>query len=252
MSDCRRTVEQLAPYVEGALSPGDRAGVDRHLEACPPCRRMAEAVAGGRTVLRRCAGALQEEALPPGLRSRCEALARDRQPDGSRAWVRRLATAFAIAVLLVGTTFTLFAFATSHSDLLLAQQLTIDHAKCFRLFASPDARAADAAQTEAMLHGKYGWNVHVPPTSIAEGLTLIGARRCLYAAGAIPHVMYRMGADDVSLYVLDGVNRHGADITTLGHRSRIWSHGNTTYVLVGARGGADFDRAARYIMQQAP
>jgi hypothetical protein len=62
----------------------------------------------------------------------------------------------------------------------------------------------------------------VPPSSAADGIRLIGARRCLYADGSLPHVMYRVGGHDVSLYVLDGVARPAADLVSLGHRSHIW------------------------------
>ena len=42
----------------------------------------------------------------------------------------------------------------------------------------------------------------------ASGLQLVGARRCLYADGLIPHVMYRANGQDVSLFVLNGVTRN--------------------------------------------
>ena len=53
MSECRRTAEQLAPYVDGDLAPAERAHVEQHLSDCPPCRRAAEETQGGRTLLRR-------------------------------------------------------------------------------------------------------------------------------------------------------------------------------------------------------
>ena len=68
MSECRRTVEQLTPYLDGMLTPLEGEAVERHLGGCPPCRRLADAASGGRTVLRRCADTLRQGALPPGLR----------------------------------------------------------------------------------------------------------------------------------------------------------------------------------------
>jgi hypothetical protein len=62
--------------------------------------------------------------------------------------------------------------------------------------------------------------------------------------------MYRVRGQDVSLYMLEGVNRSAADLVTLGHRSRIWTHGATTYVLVSPARG-DFATAAKYVMQEA-
>ncbi|HVZ23188.1 MAG TPA: zf-HC2 domain-containing protein, partial [Vicinamibacterales bacterium] len=70
MSDCRRTAERLASYVDDTLPAAERADVERHLGHCPPCRRAAEHEQGGRTVLRACAPRLRADAAPPGLRTR--------------------------------------------------------------------------------------------------------------------------------------------------------------------------------------
>ena len=112
MSDCRRTVEQLAPFVEGTLPLVERAEVERHLDQCPPCRRVAVEAEGGRRLVRERATALLDEPLPPGLRSRCEALASSGTVFASRTWVGRLATVAAIVVLLAVTASTLLALAT--------------------------------------------------------------------------------------------------------------------------------------------
>ena len=252
MSECRRTAEQLAPYVDGDLAPAERAHVEQHLSDCPPCRRAAEETQGGRTLLRRSSQGLRHEPLPPGLRTRCEALAREHShPRRSGVWHGRFGPAVAIASMVLLTVAMVFVLASRRSNTLLAQQLTVDHTKCF-LLAPHDAPSLDARATEAMLESRYGWNLHVPPSSPAEGILLVGARRCLYTSGTIPHVMYQMGGEDVSLFVLEGVTRQDADVTTLGHRSKIWSNGGTTFVLVSPKTGVDLDRAAQYVMQRVP
>ncbi len=96
------------------------------------------------------------------------------------------------AVMTVVIGFLLFSLATHRSDTVLAAQLTADHAKCFRLFAKSDAPDGDARLIEQRLADDYGWNLHVPPSSAANGVRLIGARRCLYADGPVSHVMYRL------------------------------------------------------------
>lgn len=101
-----------------------------------------------------------------------------------------------------------------------------------------------------MLADRHGWDVHVPPSSAAAGVQLIGARRCLYAGGRIPHVMYRVNGQDVSLYMLDGVTRGDAEVLTLGHRSRIWTSGTRTYVLVYPEDAGDMTAAAQYVMRE--
>jgi anti-sigma factor RsiW len=253
MSDCRRTVERLASYVDRLLPPSERADVERHLGACPPCRSAALAEEGARAILREKAPSLTSAPLPPGLRSRCEALAREHSARSSPALLAswRLVPVSMTAVLTLFIATVVFSLATARSDTLLAAQLTADHSKCFGLFAGPESPVADAGRLEQMLLDDYGWTVHVPPSSPALGVQLIGARRCLYADGRIPHVMYRVNGQDLSLFVLTGVARNDNDVTALGHRSRMWSRGGTTYVLVTPKGAGELTDTVRYFMSEA-
>ncbi|MEQ1574752.1 MAG: anti-sigma factor [Vicinamibacterales bacterium] len=256
IEDCRRVAERITQYVDGNLPPDERGHVDDHLAACPPCRGAAADGQAGRTVLRGCAQRLRssdsETTLPPGLRTRCEALAREHRLALVHAtgWISRFAPV-GLAVLFVAlTAAAMVAVATQHSDTLLAAQLTADHMKCFRGFP-PQGATADAGQVEAMLRARYGWDLHVPPSSGPVGLGLVGARRCLYADGRIPHVMYRAHGQDVSLFILEGVARADADVTSLGHRARIWSRGSNTYVMVSSATGGDLANVASYVRQEA-
>ena len=264
MSDCKRTLERLAPYVDRQLAADEHADVDRHLNACPPCRRLAERERGGRLVLQHESSRLRAEPLPPGLRARCEALARDRGARVSvsssaapvmrtllAGWRSTLVPSVLGAVLLVFTASALFSIATRRSETVLAAQLTADHSKCFLVWGEPGAAPVDARDVERMLASRYGWTVHVPPSSAAAGVQLIGARRCLYADGVIPHVMYRAHGHDLSLYVLNGVSRKPSELVTFGHRSRIWTRNEKTYVLVSSAAAEGLPDATRYMMNEA-
>jgi len=252
MSDCRRTTDQLAPYLDGELPPVERDTLKQHLDKCPPCRDAAAAVEGGGRVLRERGQRLAREPLPPGLRSRCEMLALHRRTSAAHWWQRRVVPVLSIAGLVVVTIAILFVLGTRRSNVLLAQQLTADHVKCFALFAPRDSAPIEAREAEESLERRFGWDVHIPPSSTEDRVTLVGARRCLYASGTIPHVMYRIGGDNVSLFVLDGVSRSASDLVTLGHHSRIWSQGSRTYVLVSSRPDTDLGRVVSYVMRQMP
>ena len=255
MSECRRTLDRLTPWADESLDPGERAEVDRHLAACPPCRVAADGERAGRQLLRTCAARLRSEPLPPGLKTRCEAIAREHGTARTRAgWVRTLVPVTIVALLLVFTASALFSLATRRSDAVLAAQLTADHAKCFKVFDSPDTPPMDAATAEQELADSYGWQVRVPPSEAQSGLQLVGARRCLYAEGSIPHVMYHVNGEHVSLYMLEGVSRAPAEVNLLGHRSQIWSHGTTTYVLVSSASAGNLATIAnymKYVMQDS-
>lgn len=250
MDDCQRIAGRLASYADSLLPADEQAGVEQHLHACPRCRIAAQREQGGRAVLRGEARALANVPLPPGLRSRCEALAREHGATSKAPALtsRLFASLTAVMALVIG--FFLFSLATHRSDTVLAAQLTADHAKCFRFFATSDSPDADARRVEQMLEDDYGWDVHVPPSSPPNGIRLIGARRCLYADGSVPHVMYRAGGHDMSLYVLDGTTRPSADLIALGHHARIWAAGLTTYVLVWPAAAGDVTPAVRYVMSE--
>ena len=256
MSGCRGVTERLAAYVDDLLGPEERSRIDHHLAACPACRALARDERGGQAVLRGRAAQLLAEPLPPGLRVRCESIAGARRGAAGLAalgpwWRVRLVPVLLTVVVMVFTASAFFSLATRRSDALLAAQLTADHSKCFKLFGPPDNASVEAGDIERMLAEQYGWNVHVPASSPADDVQLLGARRCLYGDGLIPHVMYRVHGQDMSLFVLEGTARNGADLVTLGHRSRIWSRDGTTFVLVSPVEAGGMASAARYVMQEA-
>lgn len=58
---CKELVEIVTDYLEGALSPRDRARFESHLEVCPGCRYYLDQIR--QTI--RLSGALQEESISP-------------------------------------------------------------------------------------------------------------------------------------------------------------------------------------------
>src|ERR1043166_6320120 len=196
MSECRRICDRLPAYVDGTLAADERAASDHHLAKCPPCRVAATEEHGGRAVLRECAARLKSTPVPPGLRTRCAALAHAQAKAlgdaharrGTGLWRVRFVPAFLVAMVLIFSASAIFSLATRRSDAVLAAQLTADHVKCFRVFAEPNTSSADAHQVEAALSSRYGWDVHIPPPSAAAGVMLIGARRCLHGEGSPTHV----------------------------------------------------------------
>lgn len=248
MDECRITRERLTPFVDQALPPSEHQEVERHLTSCPPCRDAAAAEGGGRLLLHQCRATLRSEALPPGLRSRCEAMAR----SGARApfWRATLLPGMAVAAVVLVVAAAAFAVATRRSATLLAAQLTADHVKCFRIPDPSGATGVDARAVEDALARRFGRAMHVPPSSRREGVELLGARRCLYAEGSVPHVLYRVNGQSLSLFVFDGQTRAPADVVTFGHRARMWSRGSNTYVLVSPASAGDLGPAVQYVRQQ--
>jgi len=253
MNECARTGERLTAYVDGLLGVAERAQVEHHLAACRACRDRAVGERAGRLLLRRRAGALLTEPLPPGLRSRCESIATVRAavPGPGPWWRPRLVPLLLTGVLLVLTASAVVSLVTRRSNAVMAAQLTADHSRCFRLFAPPEGTTVDAAAIERLFREQYGLDIRVPPSSPEEGIELIGARRCLYGDGLVPHVMYRVRGQDVSLFLLNQSSRREAEIVTAGHRSQVLSGNGRTFVLVAPEAADGMARVARYVMQGA-
>jgi hypothetical protein len=166
-------------------------------------------------------------------------------------WRTHLVQATLAVGLVLSTGFAIVALATTRSNTLLAAQLTADHEICFRRLPGQAAPGLDAVSEQERLADTYGWDLHIPPSSAANGVTLVGARRCLYAHGSVPHVLYDAGGQQVSLYVLEGVARPDGDVTTFGRRSRIWTQGTKTFVLVSDAAAGELTRAVAYVRSDA-
>lgn len=88
--------ELLAPYVDGALDPSERAAVEAHLAGCARCRQEVELARRAVEAL----GALGEEPVPLGVTGPVLAQARRRVEPAwrSRRWAVGLAAAAVLAL----------------------------------------------------------------------------------------------------------------------------------------------------------
>jgi mycothiol system anti-sigma-R factor len=245
MGNCQDVGRLITPYLDEEVGAADRQAVEAHLQACQPCARRAAAEKTVRRVVMVKAASLSATA-PDALRERCAALAT--KPKGQRRWVLlgwravSLATASLVVLGLAGT---LLYGVVTHSPTVLAAELALDHVKCFALF-EPRVAAADAAAVAKQLEADYGWRLDVPASSPADRLTLIGARRCLSTDGRVAHVLYRHNGTPVSLFIMPGTSRPETRVSVAGHVARVWTRGDTTYVMVGSESEPDLRPVAAY------
>ena len=246
MTRCSDLDRLITPYLDGEATPDERTAVDGHLPECPGCRGRVGAESASRLVLRARASQLAVPA-PPGLKTRCTALARERQGHGR--WVLpRWAAIPAMAVLVIVLGVAGFRAVASRSATVLASELALDHLKCFGLLVGVSG-PPDARQLESKLENRYGWKMKIPDGEKPGGLTVVGARRCLYHDGGIAHVMYRYQGEPVSLFMLPETAEAPHDLAVMGHQTRIWSVGNTTYAVVMRGERAAVDGVALQIRQ---
>jgi anti-sigma factor RsiW len=125
----------------------------------------------------------------------------------------------------------------------VAAQLTLDHLKCFTLFEEPAGLAP--AEVQASLKASHGIDIVLPVGAAAEGLTLVGGRRCLYLDGSVAHLLYRRGPDKVSLFVLPtGAKLGQTEADVLGHAAVAFEKGGRTWVALARLSHADLEAIA--------
>ena len=243
MDSCRETQARITPYLDGESNEAERRSVQSHLQDCGPCRDDAAVQDVARRVLHVRSAAMQAKA-PEALRARCAALA----PAPRASWMPRwspwrvlsVGTATATGILAAVVVFGV----ATQSPVLLAAEMTLDHLKCFALFESDGARPA-AADVEAAVRDRFGWQVGVPPGAEPRALVLLGARRCLSHDGNVAHLMYRHAGRPVSLFVMPNENHRAADLTLAGYPAHVWIRGDFTYVLVAS----EPDESLRPVME---
>lgn len=233
--NCHTLQPLLAAYVDNGPDV-DRALVDAHLTTCPACRQAVEVQRVMRQALQR-HGRETLTPVPPGLRTRLAAtLAAEARPAVEVGWRTRLSAFAAAAMVVLAASAVALPVITGRSTVVLAAQMALDHLKCFTIDGHDHGDTLTVAEAEAELLQDYGWDLDVPETAGAADGRLVAVRRCLYGDGRAAHLLYRVGAQPVSLFILPGLERPQAELSLLGHDEVVWSAGGRTYMLVGDQG----------------
>ena len=246
---CREVEAIFAPYVDDEVAPAERARVDAHLQACPPCRDHVAGERSAREILRARRARLRPCASD-ALRTRCAAQYVARAVRGGVLTRRTLVPLSLAAALLLVVSGALF-FAGNSVEV-LAAQLAVDHVKCFQF--APDRSGVDPIAEGGKWERVYGWPLQVPAAAAAEDLQLLGVRRCLSSHGRIAHMMYRWRGEPLSVFVLNsrvaGTDPRAeveASVKKMGEQAVIWSRGDRTYAVVARGEPAAVQQVARYV-----
>ncbi|MFO7695458.1 MAG: zf-HC2 domain-containing protein [Vicinamibacterales bacterium] len=233
MDSCRETGPLVTRVADSEATTVERGVVDAHLRECAPCRFQLHAEREARLLVHDRASALVGHA-PLGLRARCAATRVQASPPARRplpllsrvGWPMALAATLVLAV--AGSAF--YGLVVNPSKA-VAAQLALDHLKCFALFDEP--AALSPAEVQAALKARHGIDVRLPVGKAAEGLTLVGGRRCLYMDGLVAHLLYRKDAVQVSLFVLPIGEKLGqTDLDVLGHSAVAFEKDGRTWVVL--------------------
>ena len=251
---CQQIELLFAAYVDDEAEMAERATVDAHLRACPPCRDRIAGERAARDVLRARRTGLRPCASP-ALRARCAAQGVSPAIRSGLLSRRELIPLSLAAAVVLAVSSSLFFFGNTVE--VLAAQLAVDHVKCFQF--APD-RGARSVRVDPLTEARswetsYGWPLKVPASAASEELELIGVRRCLSSEGRVAHMMYRWHGQPLSVFVLNrragGTNQGQPEIeevvTKMGENTVIWSRGDRTYAVVARGPSPDLQQVARYV-----
>jgi anti-sigma factor RsiW len=265
MADCRDVESLLTPYVDGEASPADRAVVDAHVLACPPCAErltceteVRDAFAARRSALRPAASA--------DLRRRCEAACRPPGPFRAgagaaaptavlrRVMSRQVWVPLSMAATILLAVAGVFFYGLRGGGEALAAQLVSDHVKCFE-FAPEPTLLPDAQALAREWLTTRGWNLKVPAGQASEQLELLGVRRCISTDGMTAHVMYKWRGEPLSVYVVNHEDKHFTSsprlVERFGQEAVVWCARGRTYAVVARGRPTDVEHVAQYVRLSA-
>jgi anti-sigma factor RsiW len=78
---CRDVIALLSDYIEGELSPGDAAALERHMVDCPPCERFLRSLETSVEWTRRLDNAEVPVEVPTEVMDRLRDFLRTRTPE---------------------------------------------------------------------------------------------------------------------------------------------------------------------------
>jgi anti-sigma factor RsiW len=225
VSRCEEIERLLPAFADGDIGEAERSRVEHHLAGCLACARQIDAQRAVRELIRGRRSGWTSEAAPARLHNSAAALAAEARRSGSASWRWPLAAAAVLVLAVAG-----LRIATGLSTVVLAAQLTADHAKCHWLDGDRDTR--DPSAVRAFLAARYGFDAPVPPGSTDGRLRLVGGRRCLTGEGRDVRILYRYDGQRVSLFLVPRDERRPQALDVLGAHTVMWPRPNGTYVLV--------------------
>jgi anti-sigma factor RsiW len=211
--------ERVTGYVDDALEPAERQGMEAHLEECAACREQAAA----ERELRARLNVMPLPEPPAGLEEEVRRRLRPRRPR--RSW--RLALAAGLV---------LFALWLRGSASFVAWELARDHAHCFGRDRLPaKIWTSDPVEAARWLEGQ---GTRVPPLPAGvENLGLVGVRYCTLLDRSAAHLYYANEDRQLSLFVLAGPARFGDAWRTSsrGHAVRLLRSAGATVAVVSTK-----------------
>jgi hypothetical protein len=124
---------------------------------------------------------------------------------------------------------------------------------CFQ-FAPERLQHVDAAAAEHAWVAKQQWGIHVPQSSPANQLELLGVRRCGMGSSRVAHILYKWRGQPLSVFIVPRTvagTRPEEPVDRFGHEAVLWSDHDRTYVVLARAQPSDLQPVVQYVKAHA-
>jgi len=251
--NCSDAEVLLHALLDNELDAGHALEVEEHLAGCTGCTKKLAAFRSMRQSMR---DASLQEAAPPHLRERIEAIAPAPQPTrGAVATERRsssrlpnrrfFAGGFAAGALLSGAiaaTLVMGVFRSDH-DRLMTSEVVSAHLRSLQPGHLTDVETSDQHTVKPWFNGKLD---AAPPVIdlTAQGFTLIGGRLDDINGETVAAIVYRRRNHVINLFVAPGSGRGRQTIVSdsrHGFNVRYWTREGLDFWAVSDINGGELD-----------
>ena len=198
--DCREVHNYVDAYLDGEFAEEERVDFASHIYLCPECREKVDVEQRFRRKLRESAQ-LRSTTAPPELRARIiHALdGCDRHEKKAWRWVCRLVPATVATLLIAGSWVSQEKVLGSTAATLapLAEQSILWHRKRLPF----DVRGPQIEQVRQYFRDKLPFAVRLPHFTDRQ-VRLIGARLTNLRGSPAAYVVYRVGPERLSVFVM--------------------------------------------------
>lgn len=224
--NCKELETLLHPYLDGELTPDQRADVDKHLEGCADCRAHLKDWQALHKVMQ--APELRHRASDT-LRQRLhsELQKADARPNGIR-WQRWAAAAAVVVVALsVGFIF----IPHGDEDDAMVDAAVDQQEQAMTAKRLTDLHSSNPSDIQIWLSHQLPF---IPPVAnlAAQGYTLMGVRVAQVKDEPAAALTYRHGADLITVFVCQAKKAGDKDLdqdTQDDYHVVYWTHGNYSF-----------------------
>jgi anti-sigma factor (TIGR02949 family) len=212
---CQEARDLLHGYLDGELDLPGAMEIERHFEDCPECSRAYQNQRILRSAIRSNAPYFK---APASLR-------RSLAPKRPIPWMRPMAVAAAIALMIAATW---VALRMRSGRELIAQDVVSGHVRSLMANHLTDVPSSDRHTVKPWFLGKLDFSPEVKDLA-AQGFPLVGGRLDYVDGRPAGALVYQRGKHVINLFVWKSADRSEGHETLQGYNVVHWNRGGMAY-----------------------